>query len=192
MSGRSTFRHSLEKGSFCESYTDDCNWSVFGVDVPEFVGDTAGDRKANSAALLCRRAVFREPDDVRLLRHALATLAAGKPGAGFDTKARGADVPVTKGSLSLCRSASRTGRSQSAAAERACGRANTCWCDWRRSTHHARRAGWSAATRDRCAGRTAARRDRVSISTHWTSHATSNCSNHTAVRAGNAADHAAV
>src|SRR5215211_7135550 len=84
MSGRSTFRQSLEKGSLGESYTDNCDWRVSGMDVPGFDGGaaTAGDPTAIAAALLRGRTVFRQPADVWLLRHTLATLAARDHGTG--------------------------------------------------------------------------------------------------------------
>ena len=96
------------------------------MDVPEFDGGAAArDRSADAAALLCGRAVPREPADVWLLRNALATLAAGNHGAGCDCKTGGAVGSDAARRRTVCDAAAGTRRSQGSAAERACGGAGT-------------------------------------------------------------------
>src|SRR6185312_7607059 len=106
-------------------------------------------RTAIPAALLCRRTVLREPANVWLLRYALAALAAGVHGAGFDWEARRgvADSATTRGS-SLCSATGGTGGSPSATAECACGRTDASWRAGRHATYAGPSRRSDAATRN--------------------------------------------
>src|SRR5215203_2866354 len=108
MSGHSTYRQSLEKGSFGEIYTNDCNRFVFRMALPELDGRAAVYRPAVTAAVLCRRAVLRQSFDVWLLRHALAALASGTLGPDCDRQADGFTVSATTGSRSVRTAAAGT------------------------------------------------------------------------------------
>ena len=133
MKGRSAFRHSLEKGSFGESYTNNCNWSFAGIGLPD--GARCGAERSptpDAASLRCGWAVPGEPDHFRLLRYALATLAAGSDGSKVEGRRGSRGGTTARGCCSICDAADGARRPQGAAAKCADGRsADAAWLEWR-------------------------------------------------------------